>query len=134
MALASRLQMAPVSIRSISRVLSLSGLAPDPSSAALRMYGNRGETAPPSLPAHHREFVYVSSLPSSCQEAHRRGTADCSGPLATPSLVYSGRASLHTVLGCALSQRFTTREVSSSISALTHTHTLCCCITGFESV
>lgn len=48
------------------------------------MYGSGG-TAPPSLPAHHREFVYVSLLPSSCQEAPQRGTADCSVLWATPS-------------------------------------------------
>lgn len=54
---------------------------PEPSCACMVA----GGTAPPSLPAHHREFVYVSLLPSSCQEAPQRGTADYSVLWATPS-------------------------------------------------
>lgn len=74
---------APVPLWSIPhslRVLSWAGLA------SLSMYGKfRGEPHSWSLPAHRREFVYVSLLPSSCQEAPQRGTADYSVQRATPS-------------------------------------------------
>lgn len=67
---------APAPLRSISySVWFQTGVGlPEPSCACMVA----GGTAPPSLPAHHREFVYVSLLPSSCQEAPQRGTADYS--------------------------------------------------------
>lgn len=67
---------APAPLRSISySVRFRTGVGPPEPSCACMVAGG---TAPPSLPAHHREFVYVSVLPSSCQEAPQRGTADYS--------------------------------------------------------
>lgn len=96
----------------------LSGLAwAGPGRAMLCMYGNGRGTAPPSLPTHHREFVYISLLPSSCQEAPQRGTADYSVLLATPSFLEWPGFSTYSIGWCFVAAlRF--KEVSSSISVI----------------
>lgn len=89
----------------------------------LCMYGNRGEPRRPACQPTTGNLFMFPLLPSSCQEAPQRGTADYSVLLATPSCLEWLGFSAYSIGWCFVAT-LKSREVSSSISALTHTHSI----------